>query len=296
VDAWVYRAGAADAHAAVRAGARLFSSPDLPDHPELSTWAIALSEQLERGQPRHADGWVRELTPAQVRRYATLLDAVLEAVRSHGGEQADVLCEVLSTQPYPLARVMAQHRLGRFRVTQKADLGNPADVYRSENAQPPDWVMLGNHDTPPIWRLAQAWCQSGASLAQAQYLAERLVPRGEEREAFARTLAEDPGALVQAKLADLFACPAQHVMVFFADLLGLTEVYNAPGTVGAHNWSLRVTPDFTAAYRERLSRARALDLPRALVLALRARGPDFAAAHAELISALERQARALGPS
>jgi len=291
VDAWVYRAGAADPHEAVRAGARLFSSPDLPEHPELAAWAVALPEQLQRSLPRHADGWVRALTAAQVRRYATLFDTVLEAVRAHGGEQGDVLCEVLSTQPYPLARVMAQHQLGRFRVTQKADLGNPADVYRSENARAPDWVMLGNHDTPPIWRLAEAWCKSGAAQAQAQYLAERLWPAREGREDFARRLAEDPGALVQAKLADLLACPAQHVMVFFADLLGLTDIYNAPGTVGAHNWSLRVTPDFAATYRERLARARALDLPRALVLALRARGDTFAAGHAGLIAALERQAR-----
>ncbi|HET9452434.1 MAG TPA: 4-alpha-glucanotransferase, partial [Aggregicoccus sp.] len=146
-----------------------------------------------------------------------------------------------------------------------------------------------------IWRLAQAWCKSGAAQTQARYLAERLLPEREGREDFARELSEDPGALVQAKLADLFACPAQHVMVFFADLLGLTDVYNVPGTVGAHNWSLRVAPDFAAAYRQRLAHARALDLPRALVLALRARGPAFAAAHAGLISALERQARGVSP-
>ena len=97
------------------------------------------------------------------------------------------------------------------------------------------------------------------------------------------------GALVQAKFADLLACPAQNVMVFFADLLGLTDVYNAPGTVGAHNWSLRVAPDFEPAYEERLQRARALDLPRALVLALRARGLE--GSHAGLVAALQAQAR-----
>ena len=41
VDPWVYRTGAADPHQSVRAGARLFSSPDLPDHPRLGGFAIA---------------------------------------------------------------------------------------------------------------------------------------------------------------------------------------------------------------------------------------------------------------
>nr|WP_153865489.1 MULTISPECIES: 4-alpha-glucanotransferase [Myxococcaceae] len=285
VDPWVYPPGAGDAHAAVRAGARLFSSPDLPGHPELRAWAIARPEQLQRALPRHADGWVRALEPAQVQRYGALLDTVLEAARLQGRALEDVLCEVLSTQPYPLARVMAEHGLGRFRVTQKADLANAADVYRSENAQPPDWVMLGNHDTPPIWRLAERWSASGEARAQADYLAWRLQPEPGEREAFARALARDAGLLVQAKLADLFACPARNVMVFFADLLGLTDVYNAPGTVGAHNWSLRVAPDFERAYTERLARLRALDLPLALALALRARG--LAQERAGLIAALE---------
>jgi 4-alpha-glucanotransferase len=266
---WVYRAEAADPLRAVQAGARLFSSPHLPDHPELARHAIARLDQLDLSLPRHADGWVRELEPGQVERYAVLLDAVVGEFRARVRDPADLACEVLSTMPYPLGRVLERHGLGRFRVTQKADLDEPRDVYRSENARPEDWVMAGTHDTPPLARVAAAWSEAELR-RQAAYLAGRLGA-GRDREAFARELAEDRRKLFHAKVADLFVCPARQVVVFFADLFGLHEVYNTPGTVSEDNWSLRLPPDFEARYRQRAGRGEALDLCRALALALRAR-------------------------
>lgn len=292
---WVYRADAADPLAAVQAGARLFSSPDLPDHPDLARHAIARAEQLNRDVPRHADDWVRELSDAQVDRYSSLFDVVIDSVREHGREVADILCEVLSTQPYPLRRVMARHHMGRFRVTQKADLTNPADGYRSENAQPADWIMIGNHDTPPIYLLIERWQQAGTLAAHARYLAERLVPaaEAERRPAFAARLQAEPGLLAQAQLAELFASPAENLLVFFADLLGLTAIYNQPGVISDDNWSLRVPPDYAADYCRKLTTDAALNLPLALALALRARGSELRIAHRELITRLEQLAAEL---
>jgi hypothetical protein len=99
--------------------------------------------------------------------------------------------------------------------------------------------------------------------------------------------------LVQAKLADLFACRARNVMIFFSDLLGLLDIYNAPGSVNEENWTLRVPPDYPRDYREKLSRDAALNLPLALAMALRAGGEAFRTRHRELISALERVADSL---
>jgi 4-alpha-glucanotransferase len=290
---WVYRAGELNAVQAVQNGARLFASPDLPDHPQLARWAIVSPEQLDRSVPRYADGWVRELSPEQVRRYSALFDAIIEAARAHGRQVSDLLCEVLSTMPHPLRRVMEQYGLGRFRVTQKADLTNPKDVYRSENAVPQDWIMLGNHDTKSIWALADRWRQSDEARAQAEYLAWRLHPEEEGREDFARRLLAEPGMLVQAKFADLFASRAENVMVFFPDLLGMRETYNAPGTVSEENWSLRVPNDYRRGYAEKLESDEALNLPKALALALRAGGEEARARHRGLIAALERLAAEL---
>ena len=65
------------------------------------------------------------------------------------------------------------------------------------------------------------------------------------------------------------------------DLFGFDESYNAPGTVSASNWTLRLPPTFEAMYTNRVRLGEALCLPRALALALGARG-----AHGELLDGL----------
>jgi 4-alpha-glucanotransferase len=282
---WVYRSDTPDPMRAVRHGARLFSSPDLPDHPDLARLAIAERAQLnaDPATARHADDWVARLTPEQVERYAVLLDTLVDVARRHGRSQSELACEVLSTQPYPLRRVLDRHGLGRFRVTQKADLENPDDVYRSENAAPEDWIMLGNHDTKPIWLLLEEWERTGHLVERAHYLAERLEPEVERRREYAARLVADPGLLAQAELASLLASRARYVMVFFSDLLGLRETYNRPGTVSEDNWSLRVPRGYAREYDERVARNQALDLPLALAMALRAKRLDGIASFGPLI-------------
>ncbi len=287
IDPWVYRAGQEDPQLEVQRGARLFSSPDVPG---ISQFAIARPEQIDRGFSPYGDGWVRHLSDEQVARYAVLFDAVVDAARAQGREVDDLLCEVLSTQPYPVERVLARHGLGRFRVTQKVVLEDPADVYRSENAAPRDWIMAGTHDTEPIWRVAERWVERGTAAAHAAYLARRLVPDEGARPRWTATVAADPARLALAKLAELFVGPARNVMVFFTDLLGMREVYNRPGTVAEENWSLRIPPDFDARYSESRRAGRALDLPRVLSMAMRARGSEFARAHAPLLAALDQRA------
>lgn len=270
---WVYRADDDDPLHAVQTGARLFDSPDLPDHPALANYAVARRDQLstDLSTPRHADAWVTDLEPDQVDTYATLFDVLIAEAAAHGRDRDDLLCEVLSTQPYPLRRVMERHSLGRFRVTQKAALGDPRDVYRSENAAPADWIMVGNHDTPTIWALVDRWQQTGTLTEQARYLATRLAPDEASIDALARELAGDPRLLAHAKFADIFASPAEHILIFFADLLGLHDSYNVPGTVDDSNWSLRISPDYATRYAEDRRTRAALSLPAILAMALRRR-------------------------
>ncbi len=262
---WVYRSDDEDPFHAVQNGARLFSSPDRPD---LARYAIARRDQLTDGVPRHADDWVRELDPEQVDRYATIMYIIMGAARDHGLDPRSVACETLSTQPYPLKRVMEEYGLGRFRVTQKMDVTNPHDVYRTDRAAPPDWVMMSNHDTPPIRAKAREWREQGTLAERVSYLADRLAA-GSEREAVRRRLLSDTGELVHAMFADLLLSEAQNVSVFFADLLGMEETYNAPGTVGPQNWSLRMPSDYAQRYGADRARLRALDIPYACALALR---------------------------
>lgn len=270
VDPWVYAADKPDPLLSVQQGARLRSSPDLPDHPSLARFSVARPAQIDRSLPRHADRWVKELEPAQVEQYAVLFDAIVESARVEREGAQSMFCEVLSTLPAPLEAVLARHGLGRFRVTQKANLDDPRDVYRSENAEPADWIMMGTHDTPPIWMLVDKWRAEGKLAAQAGYLAARLALPD------AGALVRDPGMLVDAKFADALASRARSAMVFFADLLGLRETYNVPGTISDDNWSLRVPEGWEEEYFDKRARGGALDLRRALAMALRARASGSA--------------------
>lgn len=257
---WVYRGDTGDDGQAVRDGARLFESPDLPEHPELAAFAITRPDQIDRTLPRYHDHWVHGLDATQIDRYAILLDAILAAAVRAGRAPADLNCEVLSTMPVPLGAVLARHALGRWRVTQKANLDDPSDVYRVENAVPADWVMLGNHDTAPILTVIRGWTPARRE-AWARRLAARLcLPRPER-------LASE-GFMATAMLAELFASRAENVSIFFADLFGYDKRFNVPGLVDETNWTLRLPADFEALHARRLAREQALDLPLALDLAL----------------------------
>lgn len=65
-------------------------------------------------------------------------------------------------------------------------------------------------------------------MKQAAHLARRLRP--DDPEPLAAILAAGSRKLARAKMAELFLSPARHVMIFFADLFGLEEAYNMPGT------------------------------------------------------------------
>jgi len=290
---WVYDAQAPDPDQAVARGARLRCSPHLADHPQLAAFAIPTPEQLS-GDPavaRYADDWVKSLSGAQVQRYGVLFDIVMAGVAQAGRARADVVCEVLSTWPYPLRRVMERHDLGRFCVTQKADLGRTDDVYRSENTSRNDWIMVGNHDTPSLWALVERWHGTAGGAERALYLARRLAGDASPRvPRLARWIEADARHLAHAALADLFAAPASRVSLFFSDLFGLRETYNRPGVVAAENWTLRLPPSFLGDYLERLREGQAANLPLALALAL-GTAPDRAS-QARLL----REGTALSPA
>jgi 4-alpha-glucanotransferase len=185
--------------------------------------------------------------------------------------------------------MLTRHKLGRFRVTQKADPEDVRDPYRTALASPGDWVMLGTHDTPPIWQVFETWRSTRRWTEWARYLALRLEPDPAARPARADRLARDPIQFKRALCADLFVGPARNVSIFFADLLGMQEIYNRPGEVHPENWTLRIPPDYARLYRARREAGDAFDLPGALALALRARFSPLCEAHAALVAALEQR-------
>ena len=269
---WVYRADDPDPFLAVRNGGRLYSTPNLSHHPGLRQFSLVSPEQLnsDPSYPRYGDEHVVDLRPGQIERYAIVLDAVIESAKAAGRRPDNILCEVLSTWPTPLKAVMKQRGMGRFCITQKADPHNPNDVYRPENTSTNDWIMVGNHDTKPIW-LVVTEKSSQAIRDRSLLLAHRLVVEPDRRHEFAAKIASTPSLFCEAMFAELFLGPAQNVSVFFADLLGERQLYNQPGTVGEHNWTLRVPGDYQERYLQRIEHGEALNIKRTLALALEAK-------------------------
>jgi 4-alpha-glucanotransferase len=232
----------------VRHGARLHESPDLDDHPALREVARVRGEQLDRALPRHHDAWVRSLDEAQVAAYASAFELLIARADALGLARVDVMAEVLSTCPRPLAAVLARYGLGRFRVTQKARVDADADVYRADVAPGEDWVMVGNHDTPPLALVVERWRGTEETARRAAYLGRRL-------RVDAARLERDPRLMADAMLAELFLGPARHVLVYWVDLFEGRGVFNRPGVVSEENWRLRVPPRFEAVYGGALGRA-----------------------------------------
>jgi 4-alpha-glucanotransferase len=252
----------------VREGTRARESPDLPD-PKLARWAIARQADLNpHALHRYDDDWLSSLSAEQESRYAVLFDTLIELCREAGLTTSSIAAEVLSTCPYPLCRVLQRHGLGRFRVTQKANLRDPSDVYRTDQAQANDWLMLGTHDTPPIFGVVQRWLADGSAQLHAAYLAERLIAEPAERQHARALFASSSRALLTASLADLFSSGARSVYVFVGDLFGQAQPFNRAGIVHPDNWSYRLEPAFEQVYAERVERGAALDVASALRLAL----------------------------
>lgn len=267
---WVYEADAGDALCAVQNGARLFDSPALPEHPALVEFTIVRPDQIDCSVPRYADGWVKELSDEQIDHYAVLIDLVLDLVAGSGHDRSNLICEVLSSCPYPLQQVLSKHNLGRLRVTQKANLLDETDSYRSDTANSSDWIMVGTHDTEPLWLAITKWDKEKRQ-HWAAYLSMRLEPQVEKRDALAAQLVANEVLLAEAMFADLFVGPAKNVSIFFADLLGLRGVYNAPGVINDTNWMLSVPEDFESFYQKQIDHQSCLYLPRVLATALRAK-------------------------
>jgi hypothetical protein len=286
---WVYRTDDGDPDLAVQRGARIHESPAMPelaDHPALHRRAWVRADQIDLSRPRHDDAWVRALDDAQVDRYAHTMDLILERAAARGLDTAGLLVEVLSTCPRPLAAVLARHRLGRFRVIQKARVDQPLDVYRGDTARPEDWIMVGNHDTPPLSRVVESWAGTPEAAVRAAYLAARLAPEP-GRATLAERLERDPTAMRAAMMAELFLGPARNVYLFWVDLFGGRDTYNRPGVVSGANWSLRLPTDVPAAYAAARARGDAPDLAALLAWALRARGLDASDDGRALVAALD---------
>ena len=288
IDPWVYPAGAAT----TKDGGRLYGSPE---NGYLKGYSFVSEDQLntvrkqdgKEDEPITKDDTDRvnedALDKATIDKYAQVLDKiVLAAAREKGVDASNVICEDLGTLTNPVVAVMKARNLSGIRVTQFVDPKQDDHMYRGKNVDPQHWVTPGTHDNEPIVVWGQKTQSSDQAQLHADNLAADLEPDDAARPGLVQRLLSDPLALVKAKFAELFASPAHQKLIFFADLFGLDESYNRPGTTGEGNWSMRIPKDFQKVYFDSLKANRGLNLPAVILDALHAKGVKDPALDKEL--------------
>jgi hypothetical protein len=134
--------------------------------------------------------------------------------------------------------------------------------------------MTGNHDTKPIWLLADEQFGSPWYNARARCLCEELGNTEQEKAFLLAAILSDPDKFCEAMFAELFLGPARHVFIFFTDLFGIKNIYNRPGVINSDNWSLRLTPNYKVFYDSQRKNEKAFDINKSLSIALRTRFPN----------------------
>ena len=286
IDPWVYKAGKTPMP---KDGAgRLYSSPE---HPELSQYAIATMDDLNLELENDKEKRVKKLTRDQIKKYGAMIEKIVIAAAKEEGLNKDaIVCEDLGTLTFPVESVMKEYDLQGMRLTQFVKHEDPEHPYRCCNIVPRCWAMVGTHDNEPISMWADEMINTHVGYLNVVNLVDDMYSelQGKERDDLIVKLTTDAKALMNVKLAEIFASKAENIQVFFTDFFGIKDTYNKPGTSGDQNWSLRLPDNFEEVYcNNRSENGLALNLPLILKMAIEARGSKYASKHKGLLKDLE---------
>ena len=283
IDPWVYKKGCLPK---IEEGAgRLYSSPF---HPELKKYSIAREDDTNNEVEPDKEKWIKKLDDEQISRYGRTIEKIVIAAAKEAGLNKDaIVAEDLGTLTYPVVRVMEKYQLAGMKLVQFVVAEEKDHAYRCCNITENSWAMAGTHDNEPIRMWAQSMIGKPELTPHVDNLMDDLYANVENKDEIREKLYTDDKFLAFSKLVEIFAAKNENVQIFFTDFFGINEVYNRPGTSGDPNWTLRLPDHFEEFYERRLETGDALNLPLALIYAIKARGNDFAAQNADLIKKLE---------
>ena len=286
IDPWVYKAGKKPMPE--QGAGRLYSSPE---HSELSQYAIATTEDLNLEVGSDSEKRVKQLSKEQIKKYGAMIEKiVIAAAKEEGLNKDSIVCEDLGTLTYPVESVMKEFGLQGMRLTQFVKHENPEHPYRCCNIDERCWAMVGTHDNQPVSMWADDMINTHEGYLNVLNLVDDMFAevQGKDRDDLIVKLTTDAKALMNVKLAEIFASKAANIQVFFTDFFGLKATYNTPGTSGDKNWSLRLPDNFEETYLNNIcDNGLALNLPLILKMAIEARGSKFALKHKNLLKDLQ---------
>ncbi len=290
IDPWVYKKGSLPK---IEEGAgRLYSSPN---HPELKKYSIAKEENINKtpieGKFVTADDekWIDNLSDEQVGLYGRMIEKiVIASAKDAGLDKNAIIAEDLGTLTYPVVRVMEKYGLQGMKLVQFVVPQEEIHPYRCKNITPNSWTMVGTHDNEPIRMWASKLVNTQEANPYIKNLIEDLCSEFGNKDEIWHKMYTDEKFFAFMKLVECFASKSQNIQIFFTDFFGINEVYNTPGTSGDPNWTLRLNDNFIELYKDKLKSEEALNLPLAMIYALKARGWDFYKNHQELLEKLEK--------
>lgn len=284
IDPWVYKKGALPK---IEEGAgRLYSSPQ---HQELKKYSIATLDDIDNEFKPDEEKWIKQLSDEQIKSYGAMIEKIVIAAANECGLNKDaIVAEDLGTLTYPVEQVMKKYGLQGMKLVQFVVAEEEDHPYRCKNIVPNSWAMVGTHDNEPIRMWASKMVNTDKMHPHVRNLMEDLYSEFDGQDMIRHKLYTDEKFLAFSKLVEIFVSKAQNLQIFFTDFFGINEVYNVPGTSGDPNWTLRLPDNFEEFYFEKVKSGDALNLPLALVYAIKARGRDFASQNADLIQRLEK--------
>lgn len=287
IDPWVYKAGKKPMPE--QGAGRLYSSPE---HGELSKYAIATMDDLNLELGSDKEKRVTKLTKDQIKKYGAMIEKIVIAAAKEEGLNKDaIVCEDLGTLTFPVESVMKEYDLQGMRLTQFVKYEKPEHPYRCCNICPRSWAMVGTHDNEPISMWADSMVNTHEGYLHVVNLVDDMFSEleGKDRDDLIVKLTSDSKALMNVKLAEIFASKAENIQIFFTDFFGIKDTYNKPGTSGDANWSLRIPDNFEETYCSNLQgEGLALNVPLILKMAIEARGSKFAKKNEKLLKELEK--------
>ena len=290
IDPWVYKKGCLPK---VEEGAgRLYSSPN---HPELSKYSIAKNENINTSPDKEGkfatpddEKWIASLDDEQISLYGRMIEKiVIQAALDAGLDKNSIIAEDLGTLTYPVVQVMKKYELQGMKLVQFVVPEEEDHPYRCKNITPNSWTMVGTHDNEPIRMWASKLVNTEKANPYIKNLIEDLCSEFGNKDEMWHKMYTDDKFFGFMKLVECFASKSENIQIFFTDFFGINEVYNTPGTSGDPNWTLRVNNNFIDFYKEKLSSYEALNLPLAMIYAMKARGWEFYKNHQELLDKLE---------
>lgn len=285
IDPWVYKAGKTPMPE--QGAGRLYSSPE---HGELSKYAVATMDDLNLELGSDKEKRVTKLTKEQIKKYGAMIEKIVIAAAKEEGLNKDaIVCEDLGTLTFPVESVMKEYDLLGMRLTQFVKYDMPEHPYRCCNICPRCWSMVGTHDNQPVSMWADSMINTHEGYLNVVNLVDDMYSElgQKEKDELIVKLTTDSKALMNVKLAEIFASTSENVQVFFTDFFGIKDTYNTPGTSGDENWSLRLPDNFEEVYCNNVKAdGLALNLPLILKMAIEARGAKFASKNSKLLKEL----------